>query len=150
MTCLRGCIITQVAFVWLFSTVRFQMCLQMAWLRWCIITQVAFVRFFSIVRFQMCLQIACVRGGIITQVALFPPLYIDNPFAEILLHRILIFKILYHRQGKACPLLRLVWNWENSLVKMLSKKKESEIGIYKIGIYKCKRGRQPKFPNDSP
>ena len=65
----------------------------------------------------------CVRGCIITQVTLFPPLFIDNPFTKILLHGIIIFKILFHRQGKVCPLLLLVWNCENSNVKMHSKKK---------------------------
>ena len=53
-------IITQVAFVWLFSTVHFQMCPQIACMRRCIITHVAFVWFFSV--------------------------HIGNSFTEILLH----------------------------------------------------------------
>ena len=43
-----------VAFVWLFSTVRFQMCLQIAFPRGCIRILVGFVWLFSTVRFQMC------------------------------------------------------------------------------------------------
>ena len=64
--CPRGCIITLVAFVWLFSAVRFQMCPQSACLRECRITLVAFVWLFSTVSFQMCPQIVCSRGCIIT------------------------------------------------------------------------------------
>ena len=43
LTCCRGCIITLVAFFWLFSTVCFQMCPQMACLRRCIVALVAFL-----------------------------------------------------------------------------------------------------------
>ena len=43
----RGGIVTLVAFVWLFSTVNFQMSLQIAFLRRFIITLVAFSSFFS-------------------------------------------------------------------------------------------------------
>ena len=64
------CIITLVAFIWLFLTVNFQMCIQMACLRGCIITLAAFVWLFSTVRFKMCSQIACKRRGIVTLVAL--------------------------------------------------------------------------------
>ena len=61
--------VTLVAFVWLFSTVRFQMCPQMAGIGSCIITLVAFVRLFSTVCFQMSPQSACIRGCIVTLVA---------------------------------------------------------------------------------
>ena len=66
---MRGCKITQVAFVCLFSIVCFRMCPQIACMRRCIITQVAFVWLFSSVPFQMCLQIACPRGCKITEIA---------------------------------------------------------------------------------
>ena len=62
IACMSGCIITQVAFVWLFSTMRFQMCPQIACLIGCIITQVAFVGLFSTVCFQMSPQTACLIG----------------------------------------------------------------------------------------
>ena len=52
LACLRGCKITQVAFVWLFSTVHFQMPLQMTGFDGCKVTLVAFVIFFSM-GFQM-------------------------------------------------------------------------------------------------
>lgn len=67
----RRFIITQAAFVWLFSTVRFRMCPQNVRPRGCIITQVAFVWFF--------------------------PVFIGNSFTEILLHWIIMLKVLFHR-----------------------------------------------------
>ena len=67
--CIRGCKITLVAFVWLFSTVRFQMSPQIACLRRGIVTLLAFLWLFSTVRFQMGPQIASLRRCIITQVA---------------------------------------------------------------------------------
>ena len=69
MVCIRGCIITLVASVWLLSTVCFQMSPQMSCLRGCIVTLVAFVWLFSTVCFQMSPQMACPRGGIFTLVA---------------------------------------------------------------------------------
>ena len=62
-------IVTLLAFVWLFSTVRFQMSPQIACLWGCKVTLVAFVWLFSTVRFQMCSQMACTRRGIVTLVA---------------------------------------------------------------------------------
>ena len=58
-----------VSFVWLFSTVRSQMCPQIACTRRDKVTFVALVWLFSTVRFQMSLQIACPRRGIVTLVA---------------------------------------------------------------------------------
>ena len=54
IACIRGCIVTLVASIRLFSSVCFQMCSQMACLGGCIVTLVAFVWLFSSVRFQMC------------------------------------------------------------------------------------------------
>ena len=101
--CPRRCIITQVAFVWLFSTVHFQMCPQMARIRRCIITQVAFV------------WLSLVFNG--------------NYFSEIL-HGIIMLKVLFHRQQveRFCPLLLLVLNWKkNQLWNCWEKEKESDI-----------------------
>ena len=67
--CMRGCIVTLVAFVWLLSSVSFHMCPQRTLIRACKITQVAFVWLFSTVHFQMCLQIACLNRCIIAEVA---------------------------------------------------------------------------------
>ena len=69
IACLWRRIITLVAFVWLFSTVSFQMCPQSAGIWGCIVTLVAFVRLFSTVCFQMCPQMACLRGFIVAPVA---------------------------------------------------------------------------------
>ena len=87
LACLRGCIVTLVAFVGFFSTVCFQMfpqiacmicfkvtlvtfvclfstvcfqvCPQVIFARRCILTLIAFVCFFSTACFQVCLQMAC-------------------------------------------------------------------------------------------
>ena len=69
LACTNGCIATLVAFIWLFSTMCFQMSLQIAWLTGCKVTLVAFVWLFSTVDFQMCFQGACITGFKITLVA---------------------------------------------------------------------------------
>ena len=69
--CPRGSKVTSVAFVYLFSTVCFQMSLQLAWLREGIVTLAASVcRLLPTVCFQMSLQIACLRGFKVTLAAL--------------------------------------------------------------------------------
>ena len=69
VACTRRGIITLVAFVWLFSTVHFQMSPQIACLRGWKLTLVAFVWLFSTVQFQMSPQIACLKGWKLTLVA---------------------------------------------------------------------------------
>ena len=69
VACLRGWLVTLVAFVWLFPTVCIQMPPQIACLRTGIVTLVAFVWLFSTVRFQMCPQIACLRRRKVTRLA---------------------------------------------------------------------------------
>ena len=51
--CRRRCIITLAAYVWLFSSVCFQITLQVACLIWCKVTLVAFVWVLSTVRLKM-------------------------------------------------------------------------------------------------
>ena len=68
IACMRGCIVALVAFVWLFSTVRFEMSPQCTWIRACIVTLAACVWLFSTVCFQMCLQMTCLRRGIVALV----------------------------------------------------------------------------------
>ena len=68
--CLWGCIITQVAFLRLFSTMYFQMCLQNTCIGRCIFTLAAFVLLFFIVCFQMSPQIASLRWHIVALLAL--------------------------------------------------------------------------------
>ena len=62
IACLKGCKITLVAFVGLFSTMGFLMSPQRTWIR---VTLVAFFLLFSTVCFRMSPQIACITGCII-------------------------------------------------------------------------------------
>ena len=81
-----GCIITLTAFVWLFSTVYYQMSTQSAYSRCYIVTLVAFIRFFSTVRFQMITQCACIKWCKVTLVAfvwLFPTTMFFQMFLQI-------------------------------------------------------------------
>ena len=93
VACLRRCIITLIACVWLFSAVHFHMSPQFACLRRGIITLVAFVWLFPPVRFHMSVQSADIRGCIFTLVALvwhdalagfchshFKSFYVDSAF----------------------------------------------------------------------
>ena len=64
-TWVRAGKVTRDAFVWLFSTVCFQMLTQQPCLRRCKVTLVAFVCFFSTV----CYQSVYPRGGIVTLIA---------------------------------------------------------------------------------
>ena len=66
---MRRCIFTLFAFVWLFSTVSFQMNPQIACPKGCKVALAAFVCLFSTVYFQMFPQIACPRRGIVSLVA---------------------------------------------------------------------------------
>ena len=52
MACLKECIVTLIALVWLFSNVCFQMSPQTACLGRCIVTLVAFVQLFSTIVFS--------------------------------------------------------------------------------------------------
>ena len=70
IACIVRSILTLVAFLWLFSTVCFQMCPQFTYPRGCIVTLVAFVWLFSTVLFQMSPQMASMRRGIVTLIAL--------------------------------------------------------------------------------
>ena len=70
----------------------FQMGPQIAFLRGCEITLVAFVRLFSTLYSQMCSQMACVRGVIFTLVAfLTPSIVIKVIFVKIDIHQFLHF-----------------------------------------------------------
>ena len=69
IACMRGCIITQAALVWLFSTVCFQMSSQMMSTRWCKVALDTFVWLFSTVFFQMGPQRTWVSACKVTLVA---------------------------------------------------------------------------------
>ena len=72
---IRGCIVTLVAFVRLFSTVSFQMGPQFTCIGSCKVTLVAFVCLLTTMCFQMWPQGTCKRGSIVALIAfirLFP------------------------------------------------------------------------------
>ena len=102
IACMRGCKITLVALVWHFSSVRLQMSPQIAFLRGCKVTLVAFVWPFSTVYFQMSLQIACLRGCKVTLLAF------AEIFSTVHILIVIVFKILLHhyrvgnKRGEEC------------------------------------------------
>ena len=115
----RGCKVTSVAFVWLFSTVCFQMCPQIARLRGCIVALVAFVWLFSVVDFKMTSKAAFCRGYILTFVALVwcfsfnicisqGNIFIDP--TEVIICKILIH---HHQLWIVVSCVLSVSNWEN-------------------------------------
>ena len=65
MACLNESIVALVTYICLF-TLRFQMSIERDWIRAGIVTLVAFVLLFSTVRCQMCPQIACHRRCLVT------------------------------------------------------------------------------------
>ena len=69
MTCPTRGKVTLVAFVLLFSSLGFHLCLQIACMRRSMVKLVAFVWFFSGVHFHMSPQTECMRRGIVTLVA---------------------------------------------------------------------------------
>ena len=71
IACLRWCIVTLVAFVSLFSCVRFQMSPHMAFLRWFIVALATFVWLFSTVAFKMSPEMAFRRSSIVTWLHFF-------------------------------------------------------------------------------
>ena len=107
ITCMRGCKITLVAFVWLFFIVRFQMCPQNVCPRRCIVTLIAFVQLFTTVRFQMCPQIAFLRRGIVTLVTF---VWLHCAF---LLHT-LKFTFTFHFLNVFLQLKNSNWGWKVS------------------------------------
>ena len=109
---LRKSVVTLVAFVTFFSTVRLQMRFQIACLRRCKVTLIAFVWFFPTVYFQMFHQAAFPRRwkvALVTLIRLFSIVDLSHwnhgpAFNEIL---------LYHQQTRnvlSCVIL--VSNWD--------------------------------------
>ena len=109
---MKGCKITLVTLVKLFSTVSFEMCPQIACMGRCIFTLAAFVWFFSTMSLQMNPQSAWTRVCIITLAAfvlLYPNIY--------LFHKNLFWQTLFHLhnivlQDVLCWMV--VSNWEKS------------------------------------
>ena len=156
--CIGRCIVTLVAFKWLFSTVYFQMSTQRAWIRAGIVTLVAFVRLFSTVPFQMYPQIACVRRDIVTLVAFVcffsavyfkmtsqvafhsgifsfitfiiqRNIYIFPTFANVIISKIFIH---HHIVGSFVPCLVSVSNWENGDEKKEKGKWEGDVNMIMV------------------
>ena len=106
--CLNRGKVTLVAFVWLFSTVCFQMSPQNVCPRRCIVTLVAFVQLFSSVCFQMSPQMTCPRRCVFTLVAFFQLysivcLFQNNFHICILRHNCLFVTIPQYKLCRALP-----------------------------------------------
>ena len=111
MVCTRRGIVTMIAFVRLFSTVRFQMWPQIACMRRGKVTLVAFVWLFSAVYFKMTSQAAFHRGCILTLVALVwffsfficvsqGNIYIGPTFTKFNIYKMLTH---HHQGGNVVP-----------------------------------------------
>ena len=115
--CMRGCKVTLVAFVWLFSAVCFQMCPQIACIWGCIVTLVAFVRLYPTVCFQMCPQSACMRGCKVALVAsTYVTLYYCLHFSSNFQH--LLVSNEYHNFQSFAPLSLCVMFYLNCCFKL--------------------------------
>ena len=112
-TCLRQCRTILVAFIWLFSTVCFQMCSQMACrLRGSIVTLIAFIWLFATMFSQMNPQITSTRRYLVTLIAFLwhndiVSLFLNNSHMCILQTQVKIFKSLFHYDCVDYVLLRL-------------------------------------------
>ena len=115
--CITGFKITQVAFVCLFSTVHFQMCLQSTCIRGCKITLVAFVELFSTVRFQMCPQMACMRRCKVTLVAF---IWFQDLYICILQTKVIIVHLFFHCQCVLCCAQMIASNWSKYIIDFWS------------------------------
>ena len=124
MGSLGRCIVTLVAFVWLFSAVCFQMCLQIACVIRRIITFVAFVCFFSAVCYQMSPQIICLRTCVITLATFFwlfsavcfqmsPQIVCPSGRKATLVALVFPLTCFCHSHGSFCFIIVFIW------VKML-------------------------------
>ena len=138
MACMRRCIVTLVAFVCLFSTVRCQMCPQIVCPRRCIVILVAFVWLYSNVWFQMCPQIVCPRWCKVTLVA-FVWLYdIISLFLQGFLFisletKIIIFKSLIH--CVLCSVQVGVSNWVKSMQWLLINNRKCQLFYGTLSLF---------------
>ena len=102
-----------VAFIWLFSTVCFQMCSQMACrLRGSIVTLIAFIWLFATMFSQMNPQITSTRRYLVTLIAFLwhndiVSIFLNNFHMCILQTQVKIFKSLFHYDCVDYVLLRL-------------------------------------------
>ena len=121
IACFGRGIVTLVALVSLFSTVRFHVSPQVAYLRGCKVTLVTFVWLFSTVRFQMSPQIAWMRRCIVTLVAFVWLNDIIRLFLQdfpILQTKTITFKSLVHCQRVLCFAQMVASNWVISMIEI--------------------------------
>ena len=146
MACIWGYILTLIAFVRSFSTVRFQMCFEISCPREGKITVATFVWLFSTVGFQMSPQMACLsecKVALVACVLLFSTVRFQmSPETALhcshLLHCIHIYCIALHLFGFLhCAL-------PNVSSKRLHEKRQSHIGCICLTFLHC------AFSNDSP
>ena len=150
ISCFRRCKVTLIAFVWLFSTVCFQMWLQSPSMCRCKVTLVAFIWLVSTVHFQMCPQATFHRGCILTLVALVwtfsfiicvcqGNVYIISTFTEIIIFKILIH---HHQVGNAVLCVVSGSNWENEDCRLEERTMKVKVkGGTNMGINQHLNGR---------
>ena len=95
-TSIGGCKFTLVAFVWLFSTMRFQVCPQMSYLRRCKVTLAAFIRLDDIV--------SC---------------FLQDFYICILWNRVKNH-LFFHRHWVLCCAQKVASNWVKFIVDLLT------------------------------
>ena len=124
-TWIRAGKVTLATFVWLFSTVRFQMCFQGLCMCRCKVTLVACVWFFSTVRIQMSPQSTCPKGCIVTLITFvwfndIVSCFLQDCHICILQTQIIIFKILLHCHCVLCSAQVVVSNWVKFIIDFWS------------------------------
>ena len=107
ITCIRGFIFTLVEFVWLFSTVCYQMCPQIACPWGCKVTLAAFIWFLTTVCFQMYPQRACIGGCIVTLVAFV--WFFSNMNPREVFVRLQMLPQIVCASGSKVTLVAIVW-----------------------------------------
>ena len=127
MASLEGCIVTLVAFVWLFSIVSLHMWPQSTWIRACIVTLVAFIWLFSTMYFQMSPQITCPREFISTLNVFVWIFFIVCPShwncyiiiacVQMNFHKVLIHYRTCFSSPDGCFLLCRNYDWQQIIVR---------------------------------
>ena len=155
----RGCIVTLVAFVWLFSTVCFHMFPQTICPRGCIVTLVAFVWPLPIVCFQMFLQTAFQRKfqvTLVTSFGIFAFLFHGELDISLTFIWTILSQVFIHHQhtNKWCVLRNVSFKLQTNQDYLaleykvwIRRKNESEIiQFFDISAIKCRDiyGKAPK------
>ena len=131
MTDIDGCIFTLVTFVWLFSSVCFQMCPQIASLIGDKITQAANVGLFSTMGFQMCPQIVCPRR---CKVGCICFAFLHYAFSNVSSNYLHVR--MQNRTGSICSIF-LPCGFSNDFGHFLSRKRQSHTGCTYLTFLHC-------------